>query len=498
MSNFFQNVVAYVKAHKVTTACCTAAVAVAVGASVWFLSNRKADLTSALPEDSFVVGKIDFAQFAEGDNMLADALKSVVSEDEIKEKIKESGVDITNPAYVFAHQNNMGVVIGLRDEKDFLDEFVDDVEKWRGLKIGTLEVEDKFMVATDGKRAMIIGPVMSAQQDEMRQDIYKWMKKQKECKVSEKLMKAVEESKGLCTAAFSYGNLPSIATKEIHRAMVEVAEQSGNKENVMKEVEKMEKMLEDMILSLDFSITNDEFALDLAISGVQMDKMLEQYIPIKPINGSLAGVSGIRPFFHAEMGVDGAKLLASLQQIFKSVPEARTAWLAANMMLDLNQIVKSINGDMSITIPEFQKYDVPPMLVQAELKNDSFMQNVNDWNGGVSEAAGLSFSPYRDDLYVAYRYYEPYYFGTKNNRLFISNNEYLTSNVPTGNNAVPADAKGALGYMCFNLESLNMWDQIPGIDYMPRKLQEIKNFNRAMVVVKDFQHIRFSLGKWNK
>ncbi len=82
---------------------------------------------------------------------------------------------------------------------------------------------------------------------------------------------------------------------------------------------------------------------------------------------------------------------ATLIDVLRSNPSTRTMLLAAGMMFDAEMVIKSIEGEVDITVRQKGEDDYS-LTFEADVNNTDFMQNVEDWNGGLSEEWGLSFT----------------------------------------------------------------------------------------------------------
>lgn len=465
-----------------------AGVVAVVGLLCFFLIDSKADkLAAALPEDATVIARLDAEKLLKGNKMLAELVEENLS----KEDLKETGVDFGAPAYAFAYQKYFGCVVSLREEDDFLKFITHDgeIENQRGLKWGT--TSDNFLVATDGSRAMIVGPATSRQQDELRNDVCEWLG-QKKCKVNKDVMKAVNDGNGFLTFAGSYANLPGWVKDKFEE---EVLEETGMK-GLMS--------MEDMLIFADLSFTDDELALDLGVNGLDEDLLAAADI-LKPISGTLAGTFGNRPFFHAEMAVNGEDVMRKVRMVINMIPGGSREWSKLNDIIGVERIVESINGDISVTMPKmpdlsdsyyYHSQEVPGVLVQAEVEDGAFMDDAELWGNNW-----IRFNNYKDNIYqVDIDGGNAFYFGTDRDRLLFSTQEQLLEKDPRGKRFLPKEAKGSLGYVCINLEELKGWERmfesIEDKSGLPEKLNYFKDFSRLMFVIKDKTHVRVSLGKW--
>lgn len=474
MKNVFKRVGASLTAHRVSLTSGIMIVAMAVGMLFTSCSGSKEDsLAAALPQDAIAVGRVDIKKLSEGDHLLADVIKMYVSED----MVKESGVDVKTPAYVFAHQNYGGCIFSLRDEDSFWKYTKADAEAQRGLKWANINGE--FLIATDGKRAMLVGPANSSEQDKLRNNVSTWMKQTK-CSVSKDLMKALDKGDGFFTMAASYDNLPSMLTREFVKQGIDL---SG------------------ICVYADMSLTRKEAAL--VVGTVGSNKYLEKMLKLnasKRIDGSLAGAYGDRPFVQGEASCNGEKFLETLNTVYKQVPEFTQAWEMINSMVDVETVIKSLDGECGFVVPEFTRRGIPDVLVMANVKDEKFMKDVDKWNGVLSQFGGMQLSPFRGNVYELAGIGMPLYFGTQNKQMVLTTNKEMLDVKPKGKSALPKDVKGSYGYVCVDLAPTNLWERVwqefPLLNLAPGKVKDIQDFTRLLIVAEDNTRVRFSLGTW--
>lgn len=476
MKNVSKSVCTSLMSRKVALASLSAIVVVAVGLFLIFRPGSKAgSLAAALPEDAIAVGKVNLENLYQEDNMLADIIKVYVSDD----MIKETGVDVKTPAYVFAQQNKGGCVFSLRDEASFWNYIKVDAETQRGLKWG--DYEGQFLVASDGERAMVVGPATSAEQENLRNDVCKWMKQSK-CQVAADIMKAVDNGEGFVTVAASFDKLPSEYTREFTKQGVDL---SG------------------LGFFADLGVTRKEIALVLGSIGTNeyLKKMMALNAGNKSIDGSLAGMYGDRPFVQGESGFNGEKFLEGLQMASTEISEFRQAWDMVNSMVNVEEIVKAMDGECGFVVPEFSLRHVPDVLVMAQVKDDKFMGDVENWNGALAGmGARVQFVPFRDKVYEVKGITIPFYFGTQDKQMVCTTNAEMLNAKPKGMSAVPKEARKSMGYVCVDLEPTGVWNLLwqkyPLLNLAPAKVAEIKKFNRLLIVAEDNSRVRISLGTW--
>ncbi len=114
--------------------------------------------------------------------------------------------------------------------------------------------------------------------------------------------------------------------------------------------------------------------------------------------------------------MDGTQLLNLLRQN----PEVRTMLLMANMVADVDMVVKSIKGDVAIRMPQLSTIDTELTLV-AEISTSSFLDQVIEWGDEASTQGSIRFIPSVNGAYLCAYGGKAYYFGATDEHLYITN-----------------------------------------------------------------------------
>ena len=175
------------------------------------------------------------------------------------------------------------------------------------------------------------------------------------------------------------------------------------------------------------SITKSKVGLSLTLESDDkktnnlFDSLDEAF---QPINGSLLKTVPNKSMAHVLMGVKGEKLL----DLLRSIPDIRTKLLLANTIFDADLILKSIEGDVALSYSNDFIMSQEKYLLQAQLKDDRFLNNVDSWNDELSEAAGLKFVTYDNKSgIIQHKDKAPKYYAVKDHVLRLSENKDLTN-----------------------------------------------------------------------
>lgn len=435
------------------------ALCVAAGLYCW-LRPKPSACEAALPREAKLVGRVNLSQLLGKKTVLNRYIGHLLA----PEILKETGIDFSEDAYVFAYQGFLGAVVPLRNEDDFLSYATrgkHGVERQRRLKWSV--AENSFLICSDGHKAMLIGPATTAQQQQLRNVVVNCMK-QETTQAPTELLEKLSEADAVSLAT-KLGFMPETCCEALCSVMPEGTDVGGT------------------WLTAALSLSDSTAVLDMALE--ENDKAVKKYLDqldaaLLPLGKTPSTFLKNNASFFLNLGVDGTKLLGLLRQN----EELRTKLLAANMLFDLDLIVKSIHGQVS-----FASCDANPFagehLIEAQITDDSFMQHVSSWNEGLSQHAGVQFLPARNDCYLfAWQDYA-YYFGTRSNTLFLTNTDRFTqmANVEPVQDSI--DYKGEKLYATMDVQKMfgKIGDMFPHVRLPQRATLHMNDVRHWRIVV---------------
>ncbi|MCF0198075.1 MAG: DUF4836 family protein [Bacteroidaceae bacterium] len=368
-----------------------AIIVVVVVGSFFFKSSVA--LRSALPADVMMVGRVNLPDLMTECEADADALSTAL------DKLPATGIRYSQPFYFFASRGYFGAVVAL-ENADELEDFLKkqgEVTEQRGLKWAS---KDGFLLTFDDDRLMLMGPATDAEQDALRNTLYACMKqKESESGAQSDLFGQLEERTEAAVAVLSLAALPEIVSEPIKKYMPKGVR------------------LDDIGLTAALRFSGDRATLSLQLQekSEKATAFCQQLQgALKPIEGVLRSSSVQQPFVQVEMGVRGERFLECLRQN----PEVRTQLLAANMLFDLDMIVRSVDGDVLLTCPRFSLTD-RDFLLQARVTDTVFLEHVASWNDGATAEVGVRFQSLGNGLYRCSAKGAEYSFGAAGQRFFV-------------------------------------------------------------------------------
>ncbi|MBQ9560211.1 MAG: DUF4836 family protein [Bacteroidaceae bacterium] len=448
-------------------------VAAVAAAGVWgwsALTGRDDSMASSLPADVTMVGRVDLKTLVLDYGLDFADLKDLLFS---ANKDEKTGIKFQTAAYVFASQGYFGGIVALEDDNDFeafLKKQGCEVEEQRGLRWAV--IENNVLLGFDDDRAMLMGPAVGSEQDALRNTVATCLKQSdSESGKQSRIYKLLEQRKEPVAISSNLSALPKKLLSEYLSYL------PGD------------LSLDDLDVMAGFTAQKERLGLSFAFSSEneslnrQMDKVDKIF---GQIESSLVRTTPPSPLFHMVMNVDGEDLLERLRED----KTLRTGLLALNMIFDLDMVVKSIDGDVALTCPEYSE-ELPSLLFQAEVEDDKFMKKVNDWNDAPTKAMGVNF--YSQDSHNAMCTVAgmPVYFGTHDDRLSISNTEALVkADAYADVKAKMADEmKGNRLFAVLNVDKLR---PVVG-QYAPESQQFLDLFDRLTLSVPDVREMRFEL-----
>lgn len=391
------------KKYGIIAAIALVLVAGLVGWRMW--SRNHDDMSTSLPKELMMVGKVDMKSFFLENGKKWSEVRKMIALDH-----KKVGLDLQSPAYVFASQGYLGAVVAVDNDDDFKD-FLSgkgcDVKQLRGLNWSV--VLDNFLVGFNSNRAILMGPAVGSEQEALYGVIAGLIEQN-----------ATESGIGSHLYELMQGRTEPVALAANMGAFMQlpVLNQLEEKGGVYSTLQAL-----DVTAGLSYLQDKVSLAMSVETEDKKTTKLLAALDEVfMPANASLLERDPDNTLFHMEVGLNGERLL----ELLRTNPDVRTTLLLANSIFDLDLILKSIKGDVSLTVPQIS-LGSQEVQFQAQLVDDSFMQNISTWNDAVSRAAGVYFYPQRDDRYMAVFKGTPCYFSVAGKRLYLSNSDRLAS-----------------------------------------------------------------------
>ncbi len=352
-----------------------------VGVAAYLYFHRDSDKArDVLPADATAVAVFEPAELLDGLGLKKEkASKLVMNLEDLVE-----GVNLAKPVYAFATQDEFsGIALNVKDVKRLLKAaalFNYASEEQNGYH---WIANSNSIGCIDDDKMLIVGPVAEEQQDALRDEMMSLMKQARQ------EVPALNEMKqnGFLRLNTTLDKLPKEASFSLPANI----------------------NLSDARLNAALGIGKKDITLSAALQSPQplMDKVMQ------PIRGNLSGMGPAEPVFWLCTSMKGENLL----QLLRSQPQLRTALLGLNMAVDVDMMLKAIDGDISIVVPRLDLKN-PDVLLMATLSNTDFLQNADDWDN-VAKISPSDFVATIEGTRT--------YFGVKNGLLYVANSQQMAS-----------------------------------------------------------------------
>lgn len=364
------------------------------------------DYVNAIPGNSTVVVSIDLKRLGENntDGSPADKFKTLLKVDDVE----ECGIDLSEKTYLFETvDGNLGVVAKVADDDD-LDTWLNERAE-SGFCKKTSErkdcrftvIQNSWVAGFSSNALMIIGPVLPAAQAEVVRFIMKSLGQDEEMSIKasplfDKLdtidspIAFVGQSDAFSekfTAPLTFG-----APKDADASRIMIA--AG--------VESHKGFIE---------IKGEPFSFNANINK----SLKDAYRLFRPITERYLESMPSDAFMGAFMNVDGKQFI----ELLHSNKAFQTLLTGANIAVDMDKIIRSIDGDIAIVMPRYNN-DNSEIRFAAKLGDKDFLNDIGYWK--KSCPLGSRITDEGKDTYCFKNGGMTYYFGVSDDMQYFSGN----------------------------------------------------------------------------
>ena len=436
-----------------------------------FSSCDKSDYVDAVPKNASLVVEVNMADIATkggiAKSKLLASVKSkldyVVSGDdkakiiELFDNPEKIGIDFTMPVYAFNASGSFGIAARLSDESSFED-FIKILAN-QGLAVQPTErdgakwvslLDELDMVYKDDV-LLITMPLESDGSAMNKRNAASWISQDADDSfTATDSYERMQETEGDVVAYFNVdqyaGKLKSLMFKDLHNADVSALASLSFDNGCAK---------------MKASLYTDDPKAKAAIEeyGKNMRKIKGQYID-SPMEDFMAWFC---------CNVDGNWLLP----ILKGDKDIKSLMFMVERGIDIEQIVKSIDGDLALTVPKMNPADETAgfdFMATAELKNTDFLADVDSWKASMKDY-GLSMQQTGRNQYELLTGDSKINWGVDSKELYFATENAYKLNAFSGRSTLlkeQADKiKDSRAYLYVNLASLPMVElsQLMGVGH---------------------------------
>ena len=383
------------------------------------------DYLNAIPAKSTALVSIDMQKLAEG-NKMADkdgVLKSLLQVDDVS----ECGIDVSNKVYLFeSPDGNLGLCAKVSDAGD-LEKWLDKlsgqntctkVSERKGFRFSLLK--GSWLVGFSDNALLVMGPVVAEAQAEMQRQMTKYLSADEEAGIKSSPMfdrldsipspmAMVTQAQALpekFVAPFTLG-----APKGADASQIVIAASMDIDKGIL-------------------LINGETFSFNKGIDA-ELKKAMQTYRPIKGDYVKSMPADALAGIF---MNVDGTKFLPMM----RSNPGIQQLLMGINTAIDMDNIIRSVNGDMAILLPSLSD-DGMKMMMAAKLADAKWLADVDYWKKSCPK--GTSIGDWGKDSYVYSDGKTMFYFGVTADKQFFSGNDELSAeySIKPSNHPVSTD-----------------------------------------------------------
>ncbi len=381
-----------------------------VGLALFLLvlsSCSDSDYLNAIPKKSTALLSVDLKQMAAGksDADKVAMLKELLHIDDAG----KCGIDVSEKLYLFeTADGNLGLCAKVSSEGD-VEEWVASLAKQH---IATKAVErkgfhfsvlkDSWLVGFSGKALLVMGPVVADAQAQLQQQMVKYLKADADAGITASPLFArldsiaspmalVAQAQALpekFVAPFTLG-----APKDTDPSQVVIAAEMGVENGILQ-------------------IKGETFSFNKSIDAA-LKKAAQNYRPIKGDYVKSMPADALAGIF---MNVDGNQFLPMMQ----SSQGIQQLLMGINTAIDMDNIIRSVDGDMAIVLPTFSE-DGMKIMMAAKLAHSKWLADVDYWKKSCPK--GTSIADWGKNRFVYSDGKTKFYFGVSADNQFFSGND---------------------------------------------------------------------------
>ena len=396
--------------------------------SFLFSSCSGTDYVNAIPHGSTALISMDMEKMADSHQISdkAGVLKSLLHVDDVS----DCGIDVSQKVYLFeTAEGNLGLCAKVADEDD-LEQWVNNLAKTQHICTPVSErknmkfsvLKDSWLIGFSDESLLVMGPVVAEAQADMQRQMIKYLK--------------ADEDQGVTTSPL-FECLDTISSP---MAMVAQAQALPEKFvapftlGAPKDADASQVVIaaELHIFKGMLHIKGETFSFNKPIDAALKDAAKNyrpiqgKYITSMP-NDALVGIF---------MNIDGNKFLPMMQ----SNKGIQQLLLGINAAIDMDNIIRSVNGDMAIVMPSFSDSNLK-LTMAAQLAHAKWLDDVDYWKQSCPSGGKIA-----DWGHNAYYYSDgktSFYFGVTDDKQFYSGSDELLAaySIKESNHPISADIR---------------------------------------------------------
>ena len=382
-----------------------------VAVFVLLSSCSGSDYLHVIPAKSTALISIDLPKMAGGDAVedKASVLKAMLHVDDVS----DCGIDLESKLYLFeSADGNLGLCAKVADD-DKIGDWIDGLVKQRlatpvterkGFHFSVLK--NSWLIGYSDEALLVMGPVVADAKSELQRQMVKYLSADEDNSVvSSKLFEKLE---GISTPMAMVSLAQALPEKFVAPFTLGAPKGADASQIVIAAEMTVNRGL--LHINGETLSFNDEInqALKTAI---------DNYRPIKGFYLKSMPADAQAAIF---MNVDGTKFLPMMQ----NNQGIQQLLMGVNAAIDMDNIIRSVDGDMAIVIPSFSDSALK-MSMSAQLKQSKWLQDVDYWKKSCPQ--GGKIGDWGKNSYYYTDGKTSFYFGVSDDMQFFSGSDELTA-----------------------------------------------------------------------
>lgn len=396
-------------------------------------SCSDSDYINAIPASSTALISMDMQKMAGSVGKMTykvDVLKSLLHVDDVS----DCGIDLSHKLYLFeTADGNLGLCAKVSDEgvlEDWLNKLSKEqqactsVTERRGFHFSL--IGKSWVVGFSDKALLVMGPVVADAQAEMQRQMVRYLRAEEEQGVKASPM--FERLESITSPIAMVAQAQALPEKFIAPFTLGAPKNTDASQVVV--AAEMNILHGGML-----RIKGETFSFDQEI-----DKALKEASKnYRPITGkyilSMPGdaVAGIF------LNVDGSKFLPMMQ----SNKGIQQLLMGINAAIDMDNIIRSVNGDMAIVLPSLSDSDMQITLA-AQLAHSKWLADVGYWKESCPKGSSIADCGKNAFYYTDGK--TSFYFGVSDDKQFYSGSDELLAiySIKKSNHPLSADVRNEI------------------------------------------------------
>lgn len=343
-----------------------------------WLTSCTQDYTAVVPANSSAVISFDFQTLAEQSHLDRSDKQQALKQLLHVENVGDCGIDMSVPVYAFETiDGQLGMVASVDDDDD-LENWLNGLVKTGDCKPLTKKrdftftvLHDDFMVGFSSSALLVMGPVVGSAQGELQRQMIRYLKADDDEGI--KSSRLFETLDTISSPVAMVAQAQALPEKLI--APFTLGAPKGTSPTDILVAASME------VKNGCLVVTGENFSLNK-----QIDQSLKQAAKeYKPLTAKYLMSLPAHSLITMACGIDGEKYIKQL----RTNDAFRTLLAGINQALDIDMMLKSIQGDLLITVPSM-KGDKMDFQLLGEATNKNWMDDVAYWKTSCPKGAKIN------------------------------------------------------------------------------------------------------------